>query len=175
MPPARLALAALAAAGLAAATPALVDAFPGTELTLLSRTEAGRAAGGAAAGVTISGDGRRATVAAFDSTSGALAAGTAPGVRNVFTINRKPPFDATGSAWHPGGVHLVSAGLGGAPANGDSSGAALGGTTRLAPRCVAFVSAASNLVRGDTNGVADAFVRNLRTGRIARVSVSSTG
>src|SRR5690349_7161181 len=32
-------------------------------------------------------------------------------------------------------------------------------------RYVAFVSAAANLVPGDTNGVADAFVRDLRTGR----------
>jgi hypothetical protein len=40
---------------------------------------------------------------------------------------------------------------------------------------VAFVSAASNLVRGDTNGQPDAFVADLRTRRIERVSVDSRG
>ncbi|MHB1459428.1 MAG: TolB family protein, partial [Armatimonadota bacterium] len=39
---------------------------------------------------------------------------------------------------------------------------------------VAFVSDASNLVDGDTNGVADIFVRDLTTGETERVSVSST-
>jgi hypothetical protein len=37
---------------------------------------------------------------------------------------------------------------------------------------VAFLSKASNLVDGDTNGVQDAFVRNMATGAIERVSVS---
>jgi hypothetical protein len=49
------------------------------------------------------------------------------------------------------------------------------GTSRVAPHCVAFVSAASNLVPGDTNGRPDAFVRDLRTGAIRRVSVNSRG
>jgi hypothetical protein len=160
------------AVGVLAATP---PAFAANEVTLLSRTASGAAAGGDSGGVAISGDSRRASVAAFDSTSSQLTGGTAPGVRNVFTVDRAGPFDDTGSAWRAGAVHLVSSGLGGAPANGDSFGAALDGTTRIAPRCVAFVSSASNLVPGDTNGVADAFVRDLRTGRIRRVSVTSGG
>lgn len=40
---------------------------------------------------------------------------------------------------------------------------------------LAFVSSATNLVPGDTNGMPDVFVRSLRTGKIRRVSVSSTG
>jgi hypothetical protein len=40
---------------------------------------------------------------------------------------------------------------------------------------VAFVSDASNLVPGDTNGISDAFVRDRRTGTTRRVSVGSTG
>ena len=43
------------------------------------------------------------------------------------------------------------------------------------PHCVAFISAASNLVNGDTNGKPDAFVADLRSGRITRVSVDSRG
>lgn len=40
---------------------------------------------------------------------------------------------------------------------------------------LAFVSAATNLVPGDTNGVADVFFKDLRTGTIRRVSVRSDG
>lgn len=42
-------------------------------------------------------------------------------------------------------------------------------------RYVAFVSDASNLVPGDTNGVTDVFVRDRQAGATARVSVTSTG
>ncbi len=42
-------------------------------------------------------------------------------------------------------------------------------------RYVAFVSSASNLVAGDTNGIADVFVRDLVAGTTERVSVSSAG
>jgi Tol biopolymer transport system component len=42
-------------------------------------------------------------------------------------------------------------------------------------RFVAFPSDASNLVPGDTNGVADVFVRDRRTGRTERVSVGQGG
>ena len=40
---------------------------------------------------------------------------------------------------------------------------------------VAFTSAATNLVAGDTNGMDDVFVRDLNTGTTTRVSVSSSG
>jgi Tol biopolymer transport system component len=42
-------------------------------------------------------------------------------------------------------------------------------------RSVAFVSLASNLVAGDTNGKADVFVHDLTTGTTSRVSVRSNG
>jgi len=42
-------------------------------------------------------------------------------------------------------------------------------------RYVAFTSAASNLVPGDTNGMPDAFVHDRQTGQTARVSVASEG
>jgi Tol biopolymer transport system component len=42
-------------------------------------------------------------------------------------------------------------------------------------RCVAFVSFATNLVSGDTNGWGDAFVHDLETGATTRVSVDSGG
>jgi Tol biopolymer transport system component len=42
-------------------------------------------------------------------------------------------------------------------------------------RYVAFSSNATNLVRGDTNGLPDVFVRDRKTGRTTRVSVDSRG
>jgi Tol biopolymer transport system component len=55
-----------------------------------------------------------------------------------------------------------------------NSGAAAG---RLSAdgRFVAFRSPSSNLVPGDTNGVADVFVRDRQTGQTTRVSVDSSG
>ncbi len=50
-----------------------------------------------------------------------------------------------------------------------------GGSVSADGRYVAFTSNATNLVRGDTNKLPDIFVRNMRTGRTARVSVTSTG
>jgi Tol biopolymer transport system component len=55
--------------------------------------------------------------------------------------------------------------------NGNSASVAVSGNGRF----VAFDSEASNLVPGDTNGVSDVFVRDLLTGAMERISVSSTG
>ncbi|MFC8514907.1 TolB family protein [Streptomyces sp. NPDC057257] len=40
---------------------------------------------------------------------------------------------------------------------------------------VAFVSSADNLVPGDTNGVADVFLKDLRTGAVERISLAADG
>src|SRR5438046_4057731 len=65
----------------------------------------------------------------------------------------------------------VSVGARGRQANGPSGGPAISANGRY----VAFTSLASNLVRGDTNGMSDVFVRDLRTGRTVRASVTSRG
>ena len=56
-------------------------------------------------------------------------------------------------------------------ANGASSNARISADGRF----VVFTSLASNLVAGDTNGVADVFERDLATGQTTRVSVSAGG
>ncbi|MEW6775411.1 MAG: hypothetical protein AB1405_03915 [Bdellovibrionota bacterium] len=66
---------------------------------------------------------------------------------------------------------LVSAGLNDEPANDVSAGASLSDDGRY----VAFLSAASNLVEGDTNGKWDVFVSDLKTQQTERVSLSSEG
>jgi len=59
---------------------------------------------------------------------------------------------------------LVSTGVGGAPANGDSVSPSISAGASADGRYVTFLSAASNLVASDTNGVADAFVRDTCAG-----------
>ena len=78
---------------------------------------------------------------------------------------------AAGTGRHGGATYLASVGVDGAPAAGDSGFPAIsrGG------RYVAFTSEAADLVPDDTNGVADVFVRDLRTGRTTRASVDSAG
>ncbi len=77
------------------------------------------------------------------------------------------------AAWAAVSARTVRASLGssGQQANGASSAASISGDGRF----VAFASDATNLVRGDSNRARDVFVRDLKTGRTVRVSVSSSG
>jgi tricorn protease-like protein len=59
--------------------------------------------------------------------------------------------------------------------HGQANGASGAATISATGRYVAFESAASNLVRRDTNRRVDVFVRDLATGKTSRVSVSSRG
>ncbi|MFF9021414.1 TolB-like translocation protein [Streptomyces eurythermus] len=77
---------------------------------------------------------------------------------------------ARGGGPGPGPV-VVSTAADGTPADGDSAGAVLSGNGRF----VAFLSDAGNLVPGDTNGLADVFVKDLRTGAVDRVNVAGDG
>lgn len=122
----------------------------------------------------ISQDKRYGRMVAFESSATNLVAG-AGAFTNVFVVRRAPGYGENGTPWQFGRIALASGAMNGQPANGPSGGASLGGTSRVASRCVAFVSAASNLVRGDTNATPDAFVRDLRSGRTIRVSVDSRG
>jgi Tol biopolymer transport system component len=64
----------------------------------------------------------------------------------------------------------VNVGPSGAQANRSTTGAVLSASGRY----VAFVSGATHLVRDDSNGTRDVFVRDLRTSWTSRVSLSST-
>jgi Tol biopolymer transport system component len=65
----------------------------------------------------------------------------------------------------------VSTAADGTQADGPSQGVRLSADGRR----VAFVSGAANLVPGDTNGVADVFIKDLETGVVERVSVAADG
>lgn len=71
----------------------------------------------------------------------------------------------------PAATVLVSVGLLGVVGNASSGNPEVSADGRF----VAFASAASNLVRGDTNGREDVFVRDLLLGTTVRASVSSSG
>jgi Tol biopolymer transport system component len=70
-----------------------------------------------------------------------------------------------------GQTTLLSVGFDGSPANNPSRFPSISADGRF----VAFESTATNLVRGDTNGLNDSFVHDRATGRTERVSVSSNG
>jgi len=70
-----------------------------------------------------------------------------------------------------GRVTLVSVNPDGVSGNGDSYGADISADGRF----VAFVSRASDLVPGDTNQVADVFVRDMSEGRTVIASVATDG
>ena len=74
----------------------------------------------------------------------------------------------------PANLELISTGLRSFPdANGASAGNA--GSLSADGRYLVFLSEATNFVPGDTNGIADLFVRDQKTGLIRRVNTSSTG
>lgn len=165
------------ALGMLAASPAAAAPFgPNDRETLLiSRARDGGFPNGPSRHAAIAGDYQLASLIAFDSDASNITQGDSNGVSDVFLVRRRKPYSINGEPWRAAGTRLVSRGRGGRPANGPSYLPDLGGDRRHRPRCLAFVSSASNLVAGDTNGVADAFVTDLHSGRIARVSVGESG
>src|SRR3954451_17214024 len=149
---------------------------PDATTHLLSKSMAGTVPDGPSRNPAISQDQRIAKVVAFESDAEDLVNGDSNGLTDIFFIRRAEPYGNDGTPWQGGQTEIGSTGMNGQPANGRSYLAALDGDSKnLSPHCLAFVSDASNLVPGDTNGVPDAFIRNLDTGAISRVSVNSHG
>ncbi len=123
----------------------------------VSVDSAGGQANGASARPSISRNGQRV---AFESDAADLVAGDNNGDADVFVRDRGD--DET---------TRVSVSLVGGNPNNHSGGASISRNGRF----VAFESYATNLVAGDTNGVADVFVRDLESGTTARVSLRSNG
>ncbi|MFJ5695519.1 TolB family protein [Arthrobacter sp. NPDC093125] len=105
----------------------------------------------------ISSDGRYVS---FESRANNLVPGDTNGTFDAFVRDR-----VTGS------TERVSVASDGTQANGSSQRAAISADGRY----VAFVSDASNMVPGDTNGTFDAFVRDRVTGSTERISVTDDG
>jgi hypothetical protein len=175
-----LALAAVALAAPPAAHASRAD-LQSTEL--VSQSVDGGPGDGSSVNPVISGDRRFARFIAFESDATNLVPGDTNGLRDVFLVTRAGPFGNNGSPWSIGGTTLISKAADGGPSNGPSGGAAIdgsfagtrGGSEVSKPSCVAFVSAASNLVPGDTNGVPDAFVSRGPGGPVEKVSQGAGG
>ena len=123
----------------------------------VSVSSAGAQANGASYNPSISADGR---FVAFYSGATNLVGNDTNGVSDVFVRDLKTHKTRR--------VSLSSAGVEG---NSDSYEPSISADGRF----VVFHSFASNLVGGDTNATADAFVRDLKTHKTRRVSVSSSG
>ncbi|MCE7949327.1 MAG: hypothetical protein DYG88_18055, partial [Chloroflexi bacterium CFX4] len=105
----------------------------------------------------ISGDGR---FAAFASSASNLVSGDTNNAFDVFVHDRQT-----------GQTTRVSVASDGTQGNGNSNRAVISTDGRF----VAFSSAATNLVGGDTNSREDVFVHDRQTGQTTRVSVASDG
>jgi Tol biopolymer transport system component len=125
--------------------------------TRVSLSDDDRQAIGGSVEPDISGNGRR--VVFFNSTSRLGPGGTTNGA--MFVRDRRRGTTQ----------HVIQRTTDGALPNGTT------GVPRISAdgRHVAFVSTATNLVAGDTNGSADVFLSDLRTGRISRASVTTAG
>src|SRR3954471_8359032 len=169
-------LIALACASAACASPALADPSASLRTTIpLVQTFDGSPANGPSRNPAVSGDGRVARVMGYESDASNIVPGDTNGTGDIFVVERAPGWGPNGTPWQPLRTELASRGLHGAPANGRSWGPELAGDAQHPPRCMAFISAASNLVKGDTNHVADAFVYYLRSHKTIRVSVGPRG
>src|SRR6188768_2380454 len=140
---------AVVAIGVLSAGPASA-AGPAPAVSRVSESAAGVQGDAGTTEVAISGDGR---YVAFISTAGNLVTGDTGGDPDVFVRDLR-----TGAVRRvprsTGAEHLAISHDG---------------------RWVAFGSAAPGLVPGDTNGVSDVFVRDLKAGTTRRISVSSAG
>jgi Tol biopolymer transport system component len=105
----------------------------------------------------LSADGR---YVAFESYADNLVAGDTNYATDIFVHDRQT-----------GATSRVSVASGGEEADGFSRAPAISADGRY----VAFHSAATNLVEGDTNGVVDIFVHDRQTGQTSRVSLDSAG
>lgn len=133
---------------------------------LISRSVDGGTPNGPSTNAVISQDRRWSRYVAFESEASNLVKNDPNGVKDVFVVRRAGSFHNNGSRWQRGPTTLISRGPGG-PADGPSWGAAVDGSFWSVPSCVAFLSSATNLAAGDTNGKVDAFVSR-RIGRLPK-------
>lgn len=129
----------------------------GGALTLASASAAGTAGNGHSGAPALSDDGSRI---AFASEASNLIASDSNGVADVFV---KTLADAS--------LLRASSDAAGVAGNGASGEPALSADGRH----VAFASAASNLVPGDTNGNRDIFLKDLLDGAIVRINTTAAG
>ena len=133
------------------------NAFAVGHTTRVSVATGGVQGSGNSSDVSLSADGR---YMAFESTANNLVAGDTNNRSDIFIHDRLTKQTTR-----------VSVATGGAQGNNHSHHPSLSADARY----VAFNSAASNLVAGDTNGFYDVFIHDRLTGQTTRVSVATDG
>ena len=123
----------------------------------VSVSSSGAQANGSSASPSVSADGR---FVAFTSSASNLIASDSNGFADVFVRDLST-----------GKTRRVSVSSGEAQADASSGASA---SISAGGRFVVFASGATNLVPGDTNAVADIFIRDRKAGKTRRVSVSSS-
>jgi Ca2+-binding RTX toxin-like protein len=161
----------------ASATPNLV---PGDTNTLID-VFAKNLATGAVERLSVSADGRAANSNSFGVDMSGRFAAFASNATNLIVDNPAPPsIPAPGQRFFSevyvkdlatGTVTLASGALNGRVNDGNSDDPSIS----VDGRYVTFQSTSANLVAGDTNAASDIFVRDLKTGAIARISVDAAG
>ncbi|WP_370943620.1 TolB family protein [Amycolatopsis sp. cg5] len=134
----------------------LKDSQTGTLSRISTTATGGQSAGGGTA-PTISADGK---FAAFESAAADLVPSDANGAADVFVKDLAK-----------GTIRIGTVTAAGAQANGAATEPKLSANGRY----LAFASAATNLVPGDTNGADDVFVKDLDKGTVLRTSVAAGG
>ncbi len=153
----RIAAAVIPVAVACVAAPAVATAS-GTQTTdLISHALGGGLPNGPSTNAVISGDKRYARVIAFESQASNLVSNDRNGQTDVFAVFRRGANNR-GTPWRGGKIRLISRTRSGSPANGASFAPDVGGGFHSRPHCIAFLSAASNIVAHDTNGKVDAFI-----------------
>jgi Tol biopolymer transport system component len=154
-------LAVTATAAVLAATGCVLSdegGFPaGLPIERVSVSASGTEGDGYSNNPSLSADGR---YVAFESSASNLVSGDTSGAYDIFVYDRQT-----------GGIERVSVDGSGAQGDFNSTAPSLSADGRY----VAFESAASNLVAGDTNGESDVFVYDRQTNSIERVSVDGSG
>jgi hypothetical protein len=138
---------------------------------LISQSLDGGVPNGSSTHAVISGDKRYARTIAFQSDASNLVPGDTDGVTDIFAVFRAGPVSNSGAPWRAARTVLISRPGSGGVADGPSFSPAVDGSFHHAPSCLAFLSSATNLVPGDTNGKVDAFVSHLPGGAPKRVSL----
>jgi hypothetical protein len=125
-------------------------------LELASVSSAGQPGLGNSVQPSLSADARYVAFASF---AGNLVGGPSPGMLSVYRRDRQS-----------GTTLRVTNGIG-ATANGQARFPVLSGNGRF----VAYYSSASNLVSGDSNGLADLFLTDMQSGSTERLSLADSG
>jgi TolB protein len=137
----------------------------GTPTTfLISRAVTGGLPNGPSTNGVISNDKRYARAIAFQSDASNIVRGDTNQATDIFVVRRTGHIDNEGTPWTIGGTSLISRTGGHGPANGPSFSPSIDGAFHTSPTCVGFLSSASNIAAGDTNGQTDAFVAKISGG-----------